>query len=49
MLPKKRFNLNINLIANHIIKCDVTKNKDNLKSLEMVKWTSVGSLLEFIL
>lgn len=42
-------NWNINLIiANHIIKYDAAKNKDHLKGLEMVKWTSVGSVLEFI-
>lgn len=36
------------IIANHIIKYDVCKNKDHLKGLEMVKWTSLGSVLEFL-
>lgn len=42
-------NWNVNLIiANHIIMYDVAKNTDHLKGLEMVKWTSVGFVLEFI-
>lgn len=47
-LPSSNSNRNINLIiANHIIKHHVAKNKDHLKGSEMVKWACVGSALEF--